>query len=139
MTGRAGGKNRVSTSGDQVNLSQNPFAGLAAEGLPAGPQRPEEGGAPSTARAKPEKKPGWRGRVDVRRESAGRGGKRVTAIDGFQKISKPEIEQMLREMQKTTGSGGTLKAGRIELQGDRVEGVMAILVAHGFRPVRTGG
>ena len=46
---------------------------------------------------------------------------------------------MLREMQRKTGSGGTLKAGRIELQGDRVEAVLEILVANGFRPVRAGG
>ncbi|MEZ5275912.1 MAG: translation initiation factor [Opitutaceae bacterium] len=131
--------NRIPTSGNQVSLSQNPFAGLEAEGLPVAPVRSAASGEAGAGRSRREKKPGWRGRVDVRRESAGRGGKIVTAVDGFQKISKPEIEDMLREMQRKTGSGGTLKAGRIELQGDRVEAVLEILVTHGFRPVRAGG
>jgi len=139
MMNASGKPNRIPTSGNQVPLSQNPFADLEAEGLPVAPVQPAASGDVSAGRSRREKKPGWRGRVDVRRESAGRGGKIVTAVDGFQKISKPEIEDMLREMQRKTGSGGTLKAGRIELQGDRVEAVLEILVANGFRPVRAGG
>jgi hypothetical protein len=36
-------------------------------------------------------------------------------------------------------SGGTIKDGRIEIQGDKREEVAKILVAAGFRPVFAGG
>jgi translation initiation factor 1 len=132
----SGRKDRIPISGDQVGLSQNPFAGLESGGLPEKPALPAKPSGPVAPKGK---RPGWRGRVDVRRESAGRGGRTVTVVDGFQKISKPEINDLLRELQRKTASGGTLKAGRIEVQGDRIEVVLEVLSAHGFRPVRTGG
>lgn len=128
--------NRLSTDGAAKTLSQNPFGSLESTGLPVGPART----APPQAKKRVKVSgPTKRGRVDVRREKAGRGGKTVTVVQGFQRISKPEIEDLLRELKKKTGSGGTLKAGCIEIQGDRCEVVMAALTAHGFRPVRTGG
>ena len=135
----SGRKDRIPISGDQVRLSQNPFAGLESGGLPEKPALPPKPSGPAAPDDPKGKRPGWRGRVDVRRESAGRGGRTVTVIDGFQKISKPEINDLLRELQRKTASGGTLKAGRIEVQGDRTEVVLEVLSAHGFRPVRTGG
>jgi len=80
-----------------------------------------------------------RGRVDVRRETAGRGGRTVTVISGFQKISKPELEELVRELQRVCAVGGTLKKGRIELQGDHCDSVTNLLAEKRFRPVRTGG
>ena len=130
------GKNRVSTDGATQGLSQNPFGNLDPAGLPAASERIVP--APARKRVKPSG-PTKRGRVDVRREKAGRGGKTVTVVEGFKNISKPEIENLLRDLQKKTGSGGTLKAGRLELQGDRCELVMEVLTVRGFRPVRTGG
>lgn len=131
-----GDKNRVSTGGAEKALSQNPFGSLDSSGLPAAPERATP--APVRKRSKPSG-PTKRGRVDVRREKAGRGGKTVTVIQGFKNISRPEVEDLLRELKKKSGSGGTLKAGCIELQGDRCEMVMEVLTGKGFRPVRTGG
>jgi translation initiation factor 1 len=80
-----------------------------------------------------------RGRVDIVRQKAHRGGKTVTVVTGFVGIGLPEKEQLARQMQKVCGTGGTVKEGRIEIQGDRREAVAGILEAAGFRPVLAGG
>ena len=80
-----------------------------------------------------------RGRVEVRRLKAGRGGKTVTEISGFVGIGLPEKEKLAAQMQKSCGTGGTVKAGRIEIQGDKRHEVARILSAAGFRPVFAGG
>jgi translation initiation factor 1 len=42
-------------------------------------------------------------------------------------------------MQRVCGTGGTVKEGRIEIQGDRRTEVAQILTEAGFRPVLAGG
>ncbi len=73
------------------------------------------------------------------RQTAGRGGKTVTVITGFAGIGLPEKERLAREMQRACGAGGTIKEGRIEIQGDQREVVARILEGAGFRPVLAGG
>ena len=80
-----------------------------------------------------------RGRVDVVRQKAGRGGKTVTVVANFVGIGLPEKEKLAREMQKACGTGGTVKDGKIEIQGDKRDEVAKILVKAGFRPVFAGG
>jgi translation initiation factor 1 len=80
-----------------------------------------------------------RGRVDIRREKAGRGGKTVTVVSGFVGIGLAEKEQLARHLRKACGTGGTVKEGRIEIQGDQRETVARLLVEAGFRPVFAGG
>jgi translation initiation factor 1 len=80
-----------------------------------------------------------RGRVDIIRQTAGRGGKTVTVVANFVGIGLPEKEQLARQMQKACGCGGTVKSGRIEIQGDKREEIARILVEAGFRPVFAGG
>ncbi len=80
-----------------------------------------------------------RGRVDIIRQKAGRGGKTVTVVTGFVGIGLPEKERLARAMQKACGSGGTVKEGRIEIQGDKREEVARILAEANFRPVFAGG
>jgi translation initiation factor 1 len=77
--------------------------------------------------------------VDILRETAGRGGKTVTVVTNFTGIGLPEKEQLAKKMQKACGAGGTVKDGRIEIQGDRREIVAKILTEAGFRPVFAGG
>jgi translation initiation factor 1 len=80
-----------------------------------------------------------RGRVDIIRQTAHRGGKTVTVVTGFLGITLTEKEALAKEMQKACGVGGTVKEGRIEIQGDKRAEVARILTNAGFRPVFAGG
>ncbi len=77
--------------------------------------------------------------MDIIRVKAGRGGKTVTVVKNFVGIGLPEKETLAKEMQKTCGVGGTVKEGRIEIQGDKREEVARILTEAGFTPVFAGG
>ncbi|PTY03149.1 translation initiation factor [Opitutaceae bacterium EW11] len=133
--------NRVDTSGGS-SLGQNPFSALdglklpTSSGSPAGPSSPGASASVPTAKDRPVKN---RGRVDILREKAGRGGKTVTVVAGFVGIGLPEKEELAKKMQKACGAGGTVKEGRIEIQGDKRDVVARILTEAGFRPVFAGG
>jgi translation initiation factor 1 len=77
--------------------------------------------------------------VNIVRQTAHRGGKTVTVISGFLGISLAEKEALAKEMQQSCGAGGTVKNGRIEVQGDQRKTVARILTSAGFRPVFAGG
>lgn len=133
---------KVATDGGQ-GLGQNPFGALSSAGLPVAPKVVLEaakttaaaGGAGGKAAATSKN----RGRVEVRRETGGRGGKTVTVVDGFVGIGLPEKEQLTKKMRGACGCGGTVKDGAIEIQGDQRETVARILSEAGFRPVFAGG
>lgn len=128
---------RIPTDGGQ-SFGHNPFAALSSEGLPTAPEICPADSAPHAAGpAKAAKKN--RGRVDIIRQKAGRGGKTVTVVKGFVGIGLPEKEQLAKAMQKACGSGGTVKDGQIEIQGDQRETVARILTEANFRPVFAGG
>ena len=128
---------RIPTDGGP-SLSHNPFAALSSQGLPPAPEpAPAESPPRPGGDAKPPRKN--RGRVDIIRQKAGRGGKTVTVVTGFVGIGLPEKEQLAKAMQKSCGTGGTVKDGQIEIQGDQREAVARILTEAGFRPVFAGG
>jgi translation initiation factor 1 len=118
-------------------LAQNPFAALSGAGLPPA-ITPSAGGTPVSAKIQPPATKN-RGRVDITRQTAGRGGKTVTVVSGFVGIGQPEKEQLAKKMQKACGAGGTVKDGCIEIQGDKRDPVARILTEAGFRPVFAGG
>ena len=132
---------KISTAGGGA-LGQNPFGALSGEGLPVAQARPavgptaQAGAGAKTGGAAPVKN---RGRVDVRRETGGRGGKTVTVVDGFVGIGLPEKEQLCKKMRAACGCGGTVKDGEIVIQGDQRETVARILGEAGFRVVFAGG
>ena len=130
-------KQRLPTDGGQ-GLTQSPFANLNSTGLPPGPPEStsDSGQLSRTPPAPPRKN---RGRVDIIRQTAHRGGKTVTVVTGFVGIGLPEKESLAKAMQQACGTGGTVKEGRIEIQGDRREDVARILTEAGFRPVLAGG
>ena len=123
---------KISTDGGQ-SLGSNPFGALSGDGLPAAPVRP-----PATPASKTES-PKNRGRVDIKRTTAGRGGKTVTLVTGFVGIGLPEKESLAKKMRNACGCGGTVKDGSIEIQGDQRDKIAQILTEAGFRPVFAGG
>jgi translation initiation factor 1 len=127
--------NRIPTDGGQA-FGHNPFSALSSEGLPPAPEGSPTDSQPSIE-AKPARKN--RGRVDIIRQKAGRGGRTVTVVKGFVGIGLPEKEQLAKAMQKACGTGGTVKNGQIEIQGDKRQEVARILTEANFRPVFAGG
>lgn len=126
---------RIPTDGGS-GFGHNPFAALSGAGLPPAPENlPTDSVGPTEPR--PARKN--RGRVDILRVKAGRGGKTVTVIKGFVGIGLPEKEQLAKAMQKACGTGGTVKDGQIEIQGDKRAEVARILSEANFRPVFAGG
>ncbi|SBO44868.1 translation initiation factor [Cyanobium sp. NIES-981] len=77
-------------------------------------------------------------RVRVQRTRAGKGGKLVTAITGLE-AGEAELKALLKQLKAAAGTGGTLKAGGIELQGDQVSVALAALQQAGYRPKQAGG
>ena len=124
---------KISTEGGQ-SLGSNPFGGLSDVGLPHASKSLQ--GGKSAKSDGPTKN---RGRVDITRETAGRGGKTVTVAANFIGIGLPEKEQLAKKIRGACGSGGTVKDGRIEIQGDHRDAVARILTEAGFRPVFAGG
>ena len=124
-------KTRIPTGGESITWT-SPFAALRNMDLPSAPNiTPRE-----VAPAAPKKN---RGRVNIIRHTAHRGGKTVTVVTGFTGIGLTEMERLAKKMQKACGAGGTVKEGRIEIQGDQRESVARILANAGFRPVWAGG
>lgn len=135
-----GNDNKIPTDGGQ-SLGSNPFGALSGLGLPsvkpvAGPGEPGRPGSATPATKAPVKN---RGRVDIKRTTAGRGGKTVTLVTGFVGIGLPEKESLAKKMRNACGCGGTVKDGDIEIQGDQREKIAQILTEAGFRPVMAGG
>ena len=123
---------RIPTDGGEP-FGHNPFAALSSDGLPPATPTPIASSLAPAAKVKN------RGRVDIIRQKAGRGGKTVTVVKNFVGIGLPEKEKLAKAMQKACGAGGTVKDGQIEIQGEKREEVARILAEAGFRPVFAGG
>lgn len=78
------------------------------------------------------------GTVRVSRETKGRGGKAVTVVRGVP-LEAADLLGLGKRLRTACGSGGTVKDGVLEIQGDHVERVMAQLQADGFTVKRSGG
>ena len=124
---------KITTDGGQ-SLGQNPFGALNPAGLSSTPVSSIRN--PKSETRNPPKN---RGRVDIKRATAGRGGKTVTIVTGFTGIGLPEKESLAKKMRNACGCGGTVKASDIEIQGDQREKIAQILTEAGFRPVFAGG
>ena len=82
--------------------------------------------------------PAGDGVVRVSRETKGRGGKGVTLIKGVP-LDTEALARLGKQLRSTCGTGGTVKDGAIELQGDHCERVIEALKARGWQVRRSGG
>ena len=74
----------------------------------------------------------------VSRETKGRGGKAVTIIRGLP-LAAGALEALGKQLKAACGSGGTVKDGVVEVQGDHCDKVKALLQAQGYKVKRAGG
>jgi len=75
------------------------------------------------------------GVVRVFREKGCRGGKTVTVIRGL----SGELSAVASDLKRYCATGGTVKDGAIEIQGDHREKIVARLIAAGYRAKPAGG
>ena len=127
-------KRKIRTVGGDA-LAANPFTTLDGSGLSKGEMKP-----PITLPEQKSVKKKSKGRVEVRREKAGRSGKTVTTLKDFPShIPLNTLEAMTFELKKKCACGGTLKGRVVELQGDVCDRVSAELKLRGYQAVRAGG
>ncbi|TRX73939.1 translation initiation factor Sui1 [Pseudomonas mangiferae] len=82
--------------------------------------------------------PAGDGIARVRRETKGRGGKTVTTVSGVP-LPESELKALASDLKRRCGTGGALKDGVIEIQGEHVELLLAELVKRGFTARKSGG
>ncbi len=102
------------------------FASLDIPDLPLGKPEPVVGDASPQSR--------WKmGRVVLQKETARRGGKTVIVIKDFAShLPQSVIETVAKRVRSACGCGGTVKEKRIEIQGDQVAKIRAVLESEGF-------
>src|SRR5574341_1556497 len=76
--------------------------------------------------------------VGIQRTSKGRGGKVVTLVTNLH-LSLDDHKTLLKHLKQTCGTGGTLKDGVIEIQGDHRENIAAALRHLGYKTKLAGG
>jgi translation initiation factor 1 len=78
------------------------------------------------------------GIVRVMRETKGRGGKAVSVVQGLP-LAGDALEALATQLKKRCGSGGTVREGVIEIQGEHRDTLVAELSQLGYRVKRAGG
>lgn len=78
------------------------------------------------------------GVVRVSRETKGRGGKAVTLVKGLA-LDEVALQAVAKQLKAACGSGGTMKEGTIEVQGDHCDKVVEWLKKQGHTVKRAGG
>lgn len=78
------------------------------------------------------------GIVRISRETKGRRGKGVTMITGVP-LNSVELEKLGRQLKQRCGTGGTVKDGTIEIQGDHRDLLLGELEKLGWVVKKAGG
>lgn len=99
---------------------------------PAGERRPE------ADRGRAVSLPPRQQTARIQREKKGRKGKTVTVITGLQ-LTQEDLAALAKRLKSLCGSGGTVKDGHIEIQGDHRERIAAELQRLGYKTKLAGG
>ncbi|HEB28502.1 hypothetical protein LCGC14_2859080 [marine sediment metagenome] len=95
-----------------------------------------------TGRIKPseesQKPPSGDGIIRIRRETSGRKGKGVSTVNGLDLPDK-DLKQLAKSLKQLCGTGGSIKNGVIEIQGDHREKLRAELEKQGHTVKLAGG
>ena len=84
------------------------------------------------------RRPRGDGIARVRRETKGRGGKTVTTVSGIE-LASDALRDLATELKRRCGTGGSVKDGVIEIQGDHRDVLVAELEKRGYTVKRAGG
>lgn len=76
--------------------------------------------------------------VRVLLEKKGRGGKTVSVVAGL-RLNDEALRELSTELKRRCGTGGTVKDGIIEIQGDHRDVLMSVLKEKGYTVKRVGG
>ncbi|WP_110670713.1 translation initiation factor Sui1 [Salinicola halophilus] len=90
------------------------------------------------AQAESERLAALDGIVRIRRETSGRKGKGVTTVAGVP-LAETELKALAKTLKKRCGTGGAVKDGIIEIQGDHRETLKTELETQGYRVKLAGG
>lgn len=85
-----------------------------------------------------DKTPEGDGIVRLHRESKGRGGKGVTLVKGLL-LTSDALKTLAKELKQVCGTGGTVKDGVIEIQGEQRDKLKPVLEKKGFTVKISGG
>lgn len=113
-------------------LTHNPFAMLRADGKPAQPSAREI--ANPTAPLTPLTP---KGRIIVRREKKGHGGKTVTIAEG-EGLLGADLVALARAAAQALGVGARTEDGALQVQGDQSDRLVKWLAERGFGPISRG-
>jgi len=78
------------------------------------------------------------GKVRVSRESKGRKGSGLSLISGLP-LPEKELKVLAKKLKQICGSGGAVKNGVIEIQGEHRDRLVAELIKLGYSAVKAGG
>ncbi|MBI0113253.1 MULTISPECIES: stress response translation initiation inhibitor YciH [unclassified Gilliamella] len=78
------------------------------------------------------------GIIRISRQTSGRKGKGVCVIDGFD-LDDSQLQQLAADLKKRCGCGGSVKDGKIEIQGDKRDLLKSLIEDKGFKVKLAGG
>jgi len=76
--------------------------------------------------------------IRIRRESKGRGGKTVSVVDGLA-LDEAALKKLLKQLKGSLGTGGAVKNGTLEIQGEHREKLVMMLEKLGYKARLAGG
>ena len=126
-------RGRVPTEGEPM-IWKSPFAPLKAITLPAAdPSKSVNHAVPvdHSLTTHSDRQPKSRGRVDIIRQTAQRGGKTVTVVYGLPR-NAGFLKELAQELKRICGTGGAPGEDSVELQGDLRDRVRDHLTRKGY-------
>lgn len=125
----------VDDAPEALALIETKIMDLMARLLGGGGEAPPQEAPEATRLSESPKKPMT---AKVGRETAGRRGKGVTTVFDVS-VAEDALKELATKLKQRCGTGGTVKDGRIEIQGDQRERIVAELEKLGFNVKRVGG
>ena len=126
--------------GDRVLVYSSEDGEIAKSSQPGGKKK-KNGNQNSSAKAGKNaqtiKNPAKQG-IRIQRESKGRGGKAVTVITGVP-LDGAALKELGKKLKAQLGTGGAIKDGNIEIQGDHREKLLTLMEQAGFKAKISGG